>query len=178
MAPHRAPTLASYTLGSLAKLPAILSDPTTTVPAVILGVMSWWVGASNLRLLNIVLAAMVLNLLVGALWAVIDPRERFSIAKLYGGLLGKIFRLLVIPVASIADQLLIVSPFGGDNSAAATFPIVASIMWALAIAEIVSSFEKFVEAGVIPEHLMGLIRRLQTRRPPMPAAPPEHQEAR
>lgn len=164
----RLPVL-SAVLESVRQVPGILTDRGTGLWACALAVLSWAIGAANLQLLAIVIATMLLDLVLGSLWAVLDPRTTFDAHKLYGGILGKVVRLLAIPVASCADWLFLVSPFAGHVEAASyTYPVSAYVMWALAIAELVSSLRTLASAGVAPAALGALIAKLQSSQPDLP----------
>jgi phage-related holin len=160
MRADRTPTVVTYALASLARVPAILADsPRGSVSAAVLGVFSWLFAVSNTRLLSVVIAAMLANLVVGALWAAIDPKQDYDAHRLYGGIAGKLFRLCLIPVGSLIDKLFLLSPVG--TAVGATQPVVAFLMWALAIAELVSTLQKFIEAGVVPQAVATLMARLE-----------------
>ena len=166
-------------LSSARRIPALLVDSHTAVWAGTLAVASWAIGAPNLRLLRLVLVAMLLDLATGAavaalrsLRAKIDPSfllapgEGWDARKLYGGIIGKVVRLLAIPAASCADWLFLVAPFGGHPAATAySYPISAYVLWALAIAEVVSVMGTLASAGVATEALRALIPRLQASQP-------------
>lgn len=174
----RASPLISAVIDSMQRVPGILTDSHTAVVAAMLAALSWMVGAPNLQLLAVVTAAMLLDLTLGSLWAV--RTGAWDAHKLYGGLMGKVFRLLAIPAASCADWLLLVAPFAGHpDPTAYSYPISAYVLWALAVAELVSSLRTLAAAGVAPAALATLIARLQSREPTlalpgetMPAAPP------
>jgi hypothetical protein len=173
----RAYPFASAVLDSIQRVPAILLDGHTAIAAGTLTALSWIVGAANLRMLAVVTAAMLLDLALGSLWAALDPKTEWSAHRLYGGIAGKLVRLLAIPAASCADWLLLVAPFAGHpDPTAYAYPISAYVMWALAVAELVSALRTLVAAGVAPAALGTVIARLQASGPdlqiPKPAAPP------
>lgn len=116
----------------------------------LLGILSWAFGAGNMGLLTIVLLAMVLDLLVGAFKAALDPTIDFTIARLYGGFLGKIFRSLLIPTASLIDWLVIVSPLPLSSEAEAVFPWTMFVGFCLAGAELSSVIRKYRGSDVDP----------------------------
>lgn len=146
---------------SFSKFWPVLSEPSTVFGAFGLSLMTVMVGADNLRLLSIVTLAMLADIVVGGLWSIVSRNHDFCIHKLFGGILGKIFRLMLIPIASLADWLIISSPFAsGIDTATYGYPIASFALWALAIAEIISSLKKFKEAGVMPETIDEIIKRI------------------
>lgn len=160
MTPHRAPSLAGYALGSVRSVTILPADSATAVGAAVAVGLGWAFGAANVGLLWVVLGSMVLDLMVGSMRAVADPLEAFSVQKLYGGLLGKIFRLLLIPTASLADWLFIAMPAPLPAGYEEKFPVTAAVMVALAMAEIVSALNKFKESGVAPGAIAMVMRHL------------------
>lgn len=168
MSPHRPLSVAVYAWESIARIPTIMMDPAIAGAGALMGVVSLMVGVSNVRLFYLVCLAMVLNLLVGGLGAVIS--RTFNAARLYGGILGKLFRLLLVPVASLADQFLSLMPIG-DQLPTGTYPLCAFVLWCLGVAELVSSLQKFEEAGILPRAIAQIIDRLRAAQPSLPIAP-------
>lgn len=179
MSPHRL-SAAAIVADSVARVPAILLTPGIALCAGLLSGLCWAIGAANMRLLGILTGAMLLNLAIGGLWAMLDPKQTFSARKLYAGFWGKILRLLAVPLASVADWLFIVSPFGGGPPLSPedyAFPVAAFVLWGLCIAELVSSIQKLVEARVLPESVgAALVARLQATRPDSPAPGPREED--
>lgn len=171
MTPHRIPTVAGYATGSLRSIAAVPVDPLGAIGAGLVAGVAWAFGAANLGLLSVVLVAMLMDLLIGALRAVVDPLSEFDVRKLYGGLLGKLFRVLLIPTASLVDWLLIVSPMPLPEGYAAAFPVTAFAMYGLAAAELTSTLNKFRDGGVAPGLIAAVVRHLDRTRtgeePPM-----------
>jgi phage-related holin len=160
MTPHRAPTLAGYAAGSLRSLAAVPVDAQGAIGAAIVASIGWAFGAANLGLLSVVLLAMLMDLIVGALRAVVDPLESFAPEKLYGGFVGKLFRILLIPTASLVDWLVIASPMPLPEGYETTFPVTAFVMYGLAAAELTSTLSKFKDGGVAPGLIAAVIRQL------------------
>lgn len=185
MTPIRAPTLAGYAAGSVRSLVAVPVETPGAVGAAIVGGIGWALGAANVTLLWVVGGAMLIDLIVGAVRAVADPLQEFSVAKLYGGLIGKLFRALLIPTASLVDWLFIVSPLPLPEGYEAAFPVTALLMYALAAAELTSALSKFRDGGIAPGPIALIIRHLDRMRsgmePPMrrhydaPALVAEHE---
>ena len=141
-----------------------LINPSTAFTAGLLSFLSVMVGADNLRMLGIVSIAMLLDIILGGLWAIVDPRQIFDAKRLFAGILGKIFRIMLVPVASIGDWMILSSPFGStiDVPSEYKFPVVAFALWALAVAELISSLNKFKQAGILPEQIDSLINRFKS----------------
>lgn len=106
----------------------------------------------------------MLDLIVGALRAVDDPLQTFSTHKLYGGFVGKLFRVMLIPAASLVDWLLIVSPMPLPEGYERAFPVTALAMYGLAAAELTSVLSKFRDGGVAPQLIAEIMRQLDRRR--------------
>lgn len=160
MTPHRAPHLASYALANVRSLVQVPVDTLGLATAGIAGGIAWAFGAANVSLLWVVGLAMLLDLIVGALRAVDDPLQTFSTHKLYGGFIGKLFRLLLIPTASLIDWLLIVSPMPLPDGYELAFPVTALAMYGLAAAELTSVLAKFRDGGVAPALIAEVARHL------------------
>lgn len=160
MTPHRTETLAGYAIGSVRSATMLPADSATAVGAAVAVGLGWAFGAANVGLLWVVLGAMVIDLMVGAMRAVVDPLQTFSIHKLYGGLLGKIFRILFIPTASLVDWLFVTMPIPLPDGYEQAYPVTAAVMVALAMAEIASATNKFREAGVAPGAIAVVMRHL------------------
>lgn len=164
MTPHRSHSLPGYAAGNLKSLAQL---PVDTAGVAITGVaagVAWAFGAANVSLLWVVGLAMLLDLIVGALRAVDDPLQTFSTRKLYGGFVGKLFRLLLIPTASLIDWLLIVSPMPLPEGYETAFPVTALAMYGLAAAEITSALAKFRDDGVAPALIAEIVRHLDRTR--------------
>lgn len=143
-------------------LPALM-NPGTAFAASVLSFCSVMVGADNLRMLGIVTLAMLADIIIGGLWAMIDPRQDFDAKRLFAGILSKVFRLMLVPVASIGDWMIMSSPFGNTiDIAHYSYPVVAFALWALAVAEFISSLNKFKQAGVLPSEIDSIIRRFRS----------------
>lgn len=164
MTPHRAPTLTGYALGSVRGLVALPVDSWGAMGAGTVAAVGWAFGAANTPVLLLLGLAMLLDLVVGSLGAVLDPLQEWSAAKLYGGILGKLFRLLLIPTASLVDWLYIVSPLPLPSGYAEAFPVTALVMVALAMAEISSILNKFRDGGVAPSVIAVIVRHLDRMR--------------
>lgn len=122
--------------------------------------IGWAFGSANVALLWIVGLAMLMDLIVGAMRAVVDPLQSFQIEKLYGGFLGKIFRGLLIPTASLVDWLYIKSPLPLPDGYEGAFPVTTLVMLGLAAAEITSTLAKFRDGGVSPSLIAVVVRHL------------------
>lgn len=157
---HRSPTLVGYAAGSLKSLAAIPVDSVGAGMAGVLAVLGAAFGAANVALLWVVGLAMLLDLIAGALKAVIDPLRKFDGAKLYGGFLGKLFRLLLVPTASLVDWLYIASPLPLPHGYAEAYPVTAFALVALAAAEITSTLDKLKDGGVAPGLISVVMRHL------------------
>ena len=155
-----AQSVAYYAVDSIRSLARAPVDTAGIVIASTTALVGWAFGSANLLLLRIVGLAMLMDLLVGSMRAVVDPLQDFDIQKLYGGLLGKLFRSLLIPVASLIDWLYVASPLPLPDGYEKAFPITAFAMVALAAAEITSSLNKFKDGGVAPESIAVIIRQL------------------
>lgn len=168
---YRQATITSYAVGSLRSMATLPMDSTSVATAGAVAVIGYVVGAANVMLLWVVGLAMLLDLITGALKAIDSPVEVFSVHKLYGGFIGKLFRILMIPAASLIDWLLIASPLPLPESYASTFPITAFAMVGLAAAELTSVLNKLRDGGVAPELIAAVIRHLDRMRtgsePPM-----------
>lgn len=156
----RSHSLAGYAVGSLKSLGQLPVDTTGVAVTGAAAAVAWAFGSANIPILWVVGCAMLGDLVVGAMKAVVDPLEDFSIARLYGGLLGKIFRSLLIPIASLVDWLYIVSPLPLPDGYEAAFPVTSLVMLGLAAAEITSTLAKFKEGGVSPSLIAAIIRHL------------------
>lgn len=139
-------------------------DSTGVAAAGVAAIVGWAFGSANIALLWIVGLAMLMDLVVGAMRAIIDPLDQFSIGKLYGGFLGKIFRLMLIPTLSLVDWLYIASPMPLPAGYPETFPITTLGMLALAAAEITSTLAKFRDGGVAPSLIAVVVRHLDRMR--------------
>lgn len=144
-------------LRSLARAPV---DTAGVAMASTTAVIGWAFGAANVALLWIVGLTMLLDLIVGAMRAVVDPLRFFDVRKLYGGMLGKLFRAMLIPAASLVDWLYISSPLPLPNGYDKAFPVTAFAMVALAAAEITSTLDKFKDSGVAPGGIAVVMRQL------------------
>ena len=164
MTPHRAHNLAGYALGNLRSLAAVPVDTAGVAATGIAAGVAWAFGAANVSLLWVVGLAMLLDLIVGGLRAVDDPLQTFSTQKLYGGFVGKLFRLLLIPTASLVDWLLIVSPMPLPEGYETAFPVTALAMYGLAAAELTSVLSKFRDGGIAPQLIAEIMRHLDRRR--------------
>lgn len=160
MTPHRAPTLMAATQASVRGLWQSPVESPAAAGAGVVALLGWAFGAANTPLLWIVGLAMLLDLVVGSLRAVIDPVEQWTVAELYGGILGKLFRLLLIPTASLIDWLYITSPMPLPDGYTETFPVTALIMVALAAAELSSILNHFRDGGVAPSVISVIMRHV------------------
>lgn len=168
---QRAAGLAAVAQGSMRNLFQAQSVDTMGVCAAgAAACVGWMFGSANTSLLWVVGLAMLLDLVVGSVKAVVNPLEEFSIQLLYGGFIGKIFRSLLIPTASLVDWLYIASPMPLPAGYTEAFPVTALVMVGLAAAEISSVLNHFREGGVAPE-LIALIMR-QIDRMKLGAEPP------
>lgn len=123
-------------------------------------IIGWLVGNLNSALFTIVLFSMLIDLIAGSLSAVIDPLRSFDPRKLFGGLFGKFFRLLLIPTASLIDALYAMSPFPLSAVVEENFPVTILSMYALATAEIASTLNHFKSGGVDPGAIAVIMRHL------------------
>lgn len=155
--------LRTHVTGNLRSLVQVPVDTLGMATAGIAGGIAWAFGAANVSLLWVVGLAMLLDLIVGALRAVDDPLQAFDAKKLYGGFIGKLFRLLLIPTASLIDWLLIVSPMPLPDGYDAAFPVTAMAMYGLAAAELTSVLAKFRDGGVAPQLIAEIVRHLDRR---------------
>lgn len=179
MTPHRAPTVASIAIDSFRSLAALPIDPAGALGALVLSWLAWGFGPGNMGVLAVAGCAMLLDLLVGAFKASLDPDVDFTVERLYGGFLGKMFRSLLIPTASLIDWLIIVSPVPLSDSAERTFPVVMLTAFGLAGAELSSTLRKFRGSGVAPgllDMLAQALGRTQAALPPQPAPPPKPED--
>jgi phage-related holin len=171
VAPHSSPTLVSVSFGSLKHLAQIPVDTAGVALTAAATAIAWVVGANNADLLPIVLYAMLLDLIVGGVRAVDDPLQKFSWQRMYGGIIGKLFRILLIPTASLVDQLIAMSPMPLPEGAEGAFPVVRITMFFLAAAEVTSILDKFRDGGVAPALLAEIARHLDRtklgREPPI-----------
>lgn len=171
MTPHRTATLAGALTGNLKSLAAVPVDSLGAAAAAGAVALGWLFGAANVALLWVVGSAMLLDLVTGAMKAVVDPLEEFSAARLYGGFLGKLFRTLLIPAASLVDWLFIASPLPLPAGYETAFPVTAMAMVGLAAAEITSVLNKLKDGGVAPGLVAAIIRHIDRIRtgtePPM-----------
>lgn len=160
MTPHRPATLMDYATGTFK---SVFGLPVDTIGAAAAGgvaFIGWAFGSANMALLLVVGLAMLADLLVGAMRAVVDPLERFSIKKLYGGFVGKLFRVMLIPTASLIDWVFIISPVPLPDGYAQAFPVTAMVMYGLVAAELTSALNHFKHGGVAPELVSAVIRQL------------------
>lgn len=148
---------------AVANLRSLATGPVDTAGVAMAGtvaILGWAFGAANVALLWIVGLTMLLDLMVGAMRAVVDPLAAFDVRKLYGGLLGKLFRAMLIPAASLVDWLYITSPLPLPHGYDAAFPVTAFVMVGLAAAEITSTLNKFSDSDVAPGVIAVIIRQL------------------
>lgn len=173
MSPHRSDSLVGYAAGSVKSLASVPGDSSALVSTAAVGAVAfgWLFGAANTVLFWVVGGAMLLDLVAGAMKAVVDPLDHFSIAKLYGGILGKLFRMLLIPTASAVDWLFIASAMPLPSGYEDAFPVTAGAMVALALAEIISILDKLRQGGVAPQAIAVVMRQLDRMKigaePPM-----------
>lgn len=160
MTPYRNHTLAGYAAGNLRSLVQAPVDTTGAATAGVAAIIGWAFGSANVGLLWIVGAAMLLDLVAGAVNAVRDPRDKFNVAKLYGGFIGKLFRVLLIPAASLIDWLFIASPLPLPEGYATAFPVTALALVGLAAAELTSVLNKLRDGGVTPGLIAAIMRAL------------------
>ena len=158
MAPHRAHGLLGAVGGNLRSLAQMPVDTTGAVVTAVGAAAAWAIGATNVGLLLIVGCAMVLDLIVGALRAVDDPLQEFDAAKLYGGFVGKIFRMFLIPTVALVDRLVVMSGF--VDSIEGVFPLTKAVLFGLAAAELTSVLNKFRDGGVAPQLIAEVVRHL------------------
>lgn len=161
---YRDHSLAGYAVGSLKSLSQLPVDSAGVALTGVAAGVAWAFGAANVSLLWVVGLAMLLDLIVGALRAVDDPLREFSIEKLYGGFVGKLFRLLLIPTASLIDWLFLVSPMPLPDGYEVAFPVTALAMYGLAAAELTSTLNKFRDGGVAPQLISAIVRQLDRTR--------------
>lgn len=160
MTPHRAETVARYAAGNIRHALSIPVDELGALGAGIVAVLGYAFGAANVALLWIVGLAMLADLLAGGMLAVVDPLREFDTAKLYGGFLGKIFRLLIVPTVSLVDWLYIASPLPLPTGYEQAFPVTTLALIALAGAELTSALNKFRDGGVAPGVVAVIVRHL------------------
>lgn len=161
MTPHRTDhTLAGAAIANVRSLASAPVDSAGVAMTGIAAALTWAFGGANVPLLWVVGLSMLLDLVVGALRAVDDPLQTFNTKKLYGGFIGKLFRLLLIPTASLIDWLFIVSPLPLPEGYATAFPVTALAMYGLAAAELTSVLNKFRDGGVAPELIAAVMRHL------------------
>lgn len=154
-------TVTGYAAGSVRHLFSLaILDERGQIGTAVVALIAFVFGSANVGLLYVVLAAMLLDLVVGSMAAAIDPLEDFCARKLYGGFLGKFFRLLFIPAASLIDWLYISSPIPVSEGYQDALPITAFAMIGLATAEITSSLAKFKNRGVAPGLIAAVMRHL------------------
>lgn len=170
MTPHRTATLVGCIAGNLKSLAAVPVDSVGVAAAAGAVAFGWLFGAANVTLLWVVGCSMLLDLVTGAMRAVVDPLETFTVAKLYGGFLGKMFRVLLIPAASLVDWLMIASPLPLPDGYEGAFPVTALAMVGLAAAEITSTLNKLKDGGVAPSAIAVVMRHLDRMK--MGAEPP------
>jgi hypothetical protein len=162
MSPHRTELSSTFAV-AFASPRAMFATPPDSAAVAVAGLtaaVGWAVGAQNVPLIYVTVFAMVLDLIAGALGAVIDPLREFSIAQLYGGLLGKIFRFLLLPTAALADWLIILSPVPGGEAVQATFPVTMLALIGLAAGELTSVLNKFQGKGIAPALISAIMRHL------------------
>lgn len=164
MTPYRNDSLVGYAAGSVKSMATVPVDTAGAVGAALVASVGWAFGSANVTLLWVVGLTMLLDLLVGATSAVADPLRSFSIQKLYGGMIGKLFRSLMIPTASLVDWLYIASPLPLPPGYEQAFPVTAFVMLGLAAAEITSTLQKFKDGGVSPGLISVVIRHLDRMR--------------
>jgi hypothetical protein len=160
MTPNRSPSLASYAAGNLLHLKQLPVEPVGVATAGVAAVVGWAFGSANVGLLWVVGAAMLLDLVAGAVGAIIDPLQAFSTKKLYGGFIGKLFRVLLIPAVSLIDWLVIASPLPLPEGYAQAFPITALALVGLAAAELTSVLNHLRHGGVDPGLIAVVMRHL------------------
>lgn len=160
MTPHRAQNVAGYALANVRSLYQVPVDFAGAAITAAGASAAWLIGPSNVTLLYLVGSAMLLDLVVGALRAVDDPLQSFSVAKLYGGFVGKLFRFCLIPTGALVDRLIRETGFidAGD------FPTTKLIMFGLAAAELTSVLAKFRDGGVAPALIAEVTRHLDRLR--------------
>lgn len=158
MTPHRAPTLAAATQESIRSLFSAPVETTGAVGAGLVVLLGWAFGSANVALLWVVGLTMLLDLVVGSMHAVVDPLAQFDVHKLYGGFIGKLFRSLLIPTASLVDWLYIVSPLPLPEGYSTAFPVTSLVMVGLAAAELTSVLNHF-RAGGVPLGPIAVIAR-------------------
>jgi hypothetical protein len=164
MTPHRTPTVVGSAIGSLKSVFGLPVDTAGIAAAGGVALVGWAFGSANTALLLVVGLSMLADLLVGAMRAVVDPLEAFSVAKLYGGFLGKLFRVLLIPTASLVDWVILLSPMPLPEGYATTFPVTAMVMYGLVAAELTSALNHFRGGGVAPDLISAVIRQLDRLR--------------
>lgn len=171
MTPHRNHSLVGYATGNLLSLRQVPVDSTGAASAGVAALIGWAFGSANTGLLWVVGGAMLLDLVAGAIGAIRDPLQAFSTKKLYGGFVGKLFRVLLIPAASLVDWLVIASPLPLPNGYAHAFPVTAFTLVALAAAELTSVLNKLRDGGADPGLIAVIMRHLDRIRtgtePPM-----------
>lgn len=160
MTPQRAHTLVTHAMTTAKGVATAPVEAASVAYAAGAAGIAWVVGAGNMPLLWVVGLAMLMDLIVGAMRAVTDPLQEFTVERMYGGFLGKIFRLLLIPTASLVDWLYIVSPLPLPDGYEAAFPVTSMVMLGLAAAEITSSLNKFRDGGVAPSLIAAVVRHL------------------
>lgn len=160
MTPHRVPPVAAHAGVSLRSALSVPVDSLGVAGAGVVSAIGYLFGSANTALLLVVALAMLMDLVVGALRAVVDPLEEFCVQKLYGGLIGKIFRVLLIPTASLVDWTFIVSPLPLPGGYEEHFPATTVVMFGLVAAEITSTLNHFRGAGVEPGLISVVMRHL------------------
>lgn len=160
MTPYRSASFAGYAIGSARSIISLPVDTAGVALASAAAGLGWAFGSANVTLLWVVGLAMLMDLIVGSMRAATDPLQDFSTAKLYGGFLGKLFRALFIPTASLVDWLIIASPMPLPDGYEQAFPATALAMIGLAAAEITSTLSKFRDGGISPGLISAVIRHL------------------
>lgn len=160
MTPSRTSSVIGYAAGSVRSAFALPNDAAAAAATGLVAVIGWAFGPANAELLLYAGIAMLLDLVVGSLRAALDPLEDFTVPKLWGGFLGKIFRAFVIPLGGIIDRTILASgipvPSGYDD----TFPATKLICLALIYVELVSVLRHLKNGGLAPELLAVVMRQL------------------
>lgn len=160
MTPTRVPPVAAYAGSSLRSVLTVPIDSLGVAGAGLAAAVGYLFGSANATLMLVVALAMLMDLVVAALRAVVDPLEKFCTQQLYGGILGKLFRVLIIPTASLVDWTIIVSPLPLPAGYEEHFPATMMVMLALIAAEITSTLNRFRAGGVEPGLISVVMRHL------------------
>lgn len=139
--------------------------------ATALSLLSVSFGAKNVGFLIVTLAVMTLDLITGIARAYLDPKEVYTPAHLWGGVVGKLLRLTLVLLAALLDWTMVLAFPASADAISRFMPTTKGAFVWLIVAEASSILENIRHSqgdAVVPAVIMRALDRLRSdgREPP------------